>query len=117
MWTSPAAPLSDRYASSPEPIGDGGRVDVEVTAYLCEGLPGGIHAGGGLEFLVGPAVVGAAGESSASDVSQDGRAVDAVSGGDVTDRLPIHVRLQDSVNLVWREAPLDLPNRAGTGRV
>ncbi len=82
-----------------------------------EGLSGGVQVGGGLELLVGPAVVGVAGESSAGDVSDDGGAVDTVSGSDVTDEVAGQVRLQEFVDLIRCEASLNPPSRARGGRV
>jgi hypothetical protein len=54
-------------------------------------------------------VVGAAGESPAGDVSHDGGALDALSGGDVVDGLAGQMRVEEAVDLVCREAPVDLP--------
>ena len=80
-------------------------------------MSGGVQIGGGLQLLAGPAMVGAAGESSAGDVSDDGGAVNAVSGSDVVDEVASQVRREEFVDLALSEAALDLPNRAGTGRV
>ena len=82
-----------------------------------EGRSRAAQAGGAPEFLVGPIWIGAAREPSTGDVSDDGGAVDALSGGDLSDRLAGDVGGENLLDLVCRETPLDLPNRVGIWRV
>lgn len=81
-----------------------------MLADVRKGLPGGVHVGGSLEFLVGPAI-GSERESASGDVPDDGGAIHAEPGGDVTQKVAREVCGHEPIDIGAPEATLCLTGR------
>lgn len=80
-------------------------------------MAGSVEAGGGGEFVRGPAAVESTRDALAGDAPDDGGAADAEPLCDVMHEFARFVRGEELVDLGRLEASLDLPGRPRARRV